>query len=93
MIDYDPCSNWGNWNYLAGVGSDPREDRYFNILSQAKKYDPKGDYVKHWLPELSELPCQKIHRPDVLSDEDQDSFRVRLGVNYPKAMVSTSRWT
>ena len=93
LIDYDPCSNWGNWNYLAGVGSDPREDRYFNILSQAKKYDPKGDYVKHWLPELSELPCQKIHRPDVLSDEDQDSFRVRLGVNYPKAMVSTSRWT
>ena len=92
LIDYDPCSNWGNWNYLAGVGSDPREDRYFNILSQAKKYDPKGEYVKHWLPELSELPCQKIHRPDVLSDEDQNSFHVRLGVNYPKAMVSTSRW-
>ena len=92
LIDYDPCSNWGNWNYIAGVGSDPREDRYFNILSQAKKYDPKGEYVKHWLPELSELPCQKIHRPDVLSNEDQDSFHVRLGVNYPKAMVSTSRW-
>ena len=92
LIDYDPCSNWGNWNYLAGVGSDPREDRYFNILSQARKYDPKGDYVKHWLPELSEIPCQKVHRPDALSNEDQDSFHVRLGVNYPKAMVSTSRW-
>ncbi len=41
LIDYDPCSNWCNWNYVAGVGSDPREDRYFNILTQAKNYDGK----------------------------------------------------
>ncbi|MFN0034381.1 MAG: DASH family cryptochrome, partial [Saprospiraceae bacterium] len=40
LVDYDPCSNWGNWNYVAGVGSDLREDRYFNILTQAKNYDP-----------------------------------------------------
>ncbi len=32
LIDYDPCSNYGNWNYSAGVGSDPRELRYFNII-------------------------------------------------------------
>lgn len=49
LIDYDPCSNWLNWAYVAGVGNDPREDRYFNIESQVKKYDPKGDYVKLWL--------------------------------------------
>ncbi len=49
LIDYDPCSNYGNWNYLAGVGSDPRADRYFNIESQAKRYDPDGNFVKHWL--------------------------------------------
>lgn len=52
LIDYDVCSNWGNWNYIAGVGSDPREDRYFNIETQAKRYDPEGTYVKHWLAEL-----------------------------------------
>lgn len=50
LIDYDTASNWGNWNYLAGVGNDPREDRYFNILSQARRYDPQGKYVKTWLP-------------------------------------------
>lgn len=31
LLDHDPASNWGNWNYVAGVGSDPREDRYFNV--------------------------------------------------------------
>jgi deoxyribodipyrimidine photo-lyase len=48
LIDYDPCSNYGNWNYLAGVGNDPRSDRYFNIESQAKRYDPEGEFVKYW---------------------------------------------
>jgi deoxyribodipyrimidine photo-lyase len=49
LIDYDVCSNWGNWNYVAGVGNDPRENRYFNIEKQAKTYDPQGEYVKLWL--------------------------------------------
>ncbi|MEM6965297.1 MAG: DASH family cryptochrome [Bacteroidota bacterium] len=92
LIDYDPCSNWGNWNYIAGVGSDPREDRYFNILSQARRYDPQGQYVKHWLPELSYLPAEKVHRPDILSDDEQSDFSIRLGLDYPKAMVATERW-
>lgn len=48
LIDYDPCSNWGNWNYIAGVGNDPRKDRYFNVESQAARYDPKNEYVKLW---------------------------------------------
>lgn len=48
LIDYDVCSNWGNWNYLAGVGNDPREDRHFNIETQMAKYDPNGEYVNFW---------------------------------------------
>jgi deoxyribodipyrimidine photo-lyase len=51
LIDYDVCSNWGNWNYVAGVGNDPRENRYFNIETQVEKYDKNGDYVKLWLTE------------------------------------------
>lgn len=49
LIDYDVCSNWGNWTYMAGVGNDPRENRYFNIAGQAKRYDEKGEYVRLWL--------------------------------------------
>ncbi|MBP3193511.1 DASH family cryptochrome [Natronogracilivirga saccharolytica] len=62
LIDYDVHSNWGNWAYVSGVGNDPR-DRYFHILNQARKYDPKGDYVRHWLPELAGLPEEHIHEP------------------------------
>jgi len=49
LLDYDPCSNYGNWNYLAGVGNDPRENRVFNPQKQAEQYDPSGSYRRFWL--------------------------------------------
>ncbi len=49
LIDYDVCSNWGNWAYLAGVGNDPRGNRAFNIEKQAQEYDKNGDYRSLWL--------------------------------------------
>ena len=49
LIDYDVCSNWGNWAYIGGVGNDPRENRYFNIQKQAEMYDAQGLYQKLWL--------------------------------------------
>lgn len=48
LLDYDVSSNWCNWNYVAGIGTDPREDRYFNIRKQSEMYDPDGLYVKLW---------------------------------------------
>ncbi|WP_158825147.1 DASH family cryptochrome [Mucilaginibacter lacusdianchii] len=50
LIDYSPASNWGNWAYIAGVGNDPRENRYFNPKTAAE-LDPKGEYVRLWLNE------------------------------------------
>ena len=56
LTDYDLSSNWGNWQYVAGVGNDPRgEARVFNPVKQAFDYDPQGDYVKNWVPELRKL--------------------------------------
>ncbi|KAL6215215.1 hypothetical protein ACLB2K_014646 [Fragaria x ananassa] len=90
LLDYDPCSNYGNWTYGAGVGNDPREDRYFSIPKQvstllhcflysllntskylrnalkplqAQNYDPEGEYVAYWLPQLKSLPKEKRHFP------------------------------
>lgn len=49
LIDYDVCSNWGNWAYLAGVGNDPRGHRYFNIEKQAGEYDKNRAFRNLWL--------------------------------------------
>ena len=63
LIDYCPAANWGNWAYAAGVGADPRGFRGFDIGKQARRYDADGDYVAHWLPELSAIPGSKRHAP------------------------------
>ncbi|QKG54658.1 hypothetical protein GKZ67_07645 [Hymenobacter sp. BRD67] len=47
LIDYDPASNWGNWKYIAGTGTDVR-DTAFDVAQQAKRYDPQGRYVRTW---------------------------------------------
>jgi len=87
LIDYDVASNWGNWNYSAGVGNDARGFRYFNILKQAHDYDPEGEYVKHWLPELASLPASKVHEPAKLIAVEQSRYGVKLGVDYPNPIV------
>ncbi|KAJ9167574.1 hypothetical protein P3X46_019196 [Hevea brasiliensis] len=64
LLDYDPCSNYGNWTYGAGIGNDPREDRYFSIPKQAQTYDHEGEYVAYWLPQLQKLQKDKRHFPE-----------------------------
>jgi len=49
LIDYDVCSNWGNWAYIAGVGNDPRGHRVFNVQKQANDYDRDFTFRKLWL--------------------------------------------
>ncbi|AQG81812.1 DASH family cryptochrome [Spirosoma montaniterrae] len=92
LVDYDPCSNWGNWNYVAGVGNDPREDRYFNIYSQATRYDEQGQYVKHWLPELARVPSAQVHLVSNLSATELAQYNVRLGDSYPLPVISPAKW-
>lgn len=87
LIDYDVCSNWGNWNYTAGIGNDARGFRYFNITKQSRDYDPKGEYIRYWLPELASIPGDKIHEPWRLSGEDQKRLGMEVGLDYPPPMV------
>ena len=85
LIDYDPCSNYGNWTYLAGVGSDPRKDRYFNIPSQAHKYDPNGDYIRTWIPELATAPLEFLYNPFSCELDRSDT-------NYPFPCIEVKQW-
>ncbi len=92
LIDYDPCSNWGNWNYLAGVGNDPRQNRYFNIYSQATRYDEQGSYVKHWLPEIADAPADNVHLVWTLDQQQQNEYGIALGDTYPMPVIDPGRW-
>lgn len=87
LIDYDVCSNYGNWNYAAGVGNDARGFRYFNLLKQAKDYDGNGDYVRYWVPELKNIPGFKAHEPNTLLAHQFTSVQFTLGVDYPKPII------
>ena len=84
LIDYDVCSNWGNWMYVGGVGNDPRENRYFNILRQAKNYDRNGEYIRIWIPELQAIKGFDIHQPWDLSTANMRSLKIQLGHTYPQ---------
>ncbi len=92
LIDYDVHSNWGNWQYVTGIGNDPRENRYFNILSQAKKYDSKGDYVRYWIPELHNVPGFKAHTPSLLTREEQAQLSFFPGTDYPNPIINIRKW-
>ena len=90
LIDYDVCSNWGNWAYNATVGHDPR-NRYFNIVNQARKYDKKGEYVRRWLPELENLPSEFVHEPWKMTRDQQTLYETELGVDYPNPMIDLEK--
>ncbi|WP_448702532.1 DASH family cryptochrome [Mucilaginibacter sp. AW1-3] len=76
LIDYSPASNWGNWAYTAGVGNDPRENRQLDVLKQALEYDPKGEYVKTWLPQLALIPGKQVHTPYNLSAAEKALYHI-----------------
>ncbi len=92
LVDYDVTSNWGNWAYVAGVGSDPR-DRYFDVELQAKKYDPDADFIRHWLPELADLPPKQAREPYRMSPTEQEQRGVTIGEDYPAPILDYDRAT
>ncbi|MCB9438568.1 MAG: deoxyribodipyrimidine photo-lyase [Anaerolineales bacterium] len=64
LIDGDPAANNGGWQWSAGTGTDAQPYfRIFNPVSQSQKFDPDGEYIRHWVPELRGVPDRYIHSP------------------------------
>jgi deoxyribodipyrimidine photo-lyase len=62
LIDFDPCQNNGNWQWVAGTGCDAQPwFRVFNPWTQQEKFDPDAAYVKRWVPELAGVPAERLH--------------------------------
>ena len=64
LLDYDVASNWGNWQYLAGVGADVQPKRHFNLEKQAEMFDPDGRYVARWQGSDRLLPLDSVDAAD-----------------------------
>jgi deoxyribodipyrimidine photo-lyase len=92
LIDYDVTSNWLNWMYQAGVGNDPRGAyRIFNPIKQARDFDPQGEYIKKWVPELKDVPVEKLATPWEMSDTEQKQSGCVIGKDYPNPIVAIER--
>lgn len=94
LLDADLASNAASWQWVAGSGADAAPYfRIFNPITQGKKFDAEGEYVKRFVPELKQLPKKYIHEPWKASESDLSACGITLGVNYPKPIVdlSTSR--
>ncbi|XP_073486127.1 cryptochrome DASH isoform X1 [Aquarana catesbeiana] len=93
LVDYDVCSNYGNWLYSAGIGNDPRENRKFNMIKQGLDYDGNGDYIRLWVPELQQIKGGDVHTPWALSGSALSHANVTLGKTYPLPIVMAPEWS
>lgn len=84
LLDFDPSSNYLNWQYVAGVGNDPRDQRIFNVHKQGRDYDPQGDYARRWIPELTNVETSLIYPKSVLSMTERTK---RSSHGYPDPIV------
>ena len=64
LIDYDVASNWGNWQYIAGVGADPRGGRHFNVEKQTRQYDPQGEFIEKWQGDTGSQALDSVDADD-----------------------------
>ncbi|HSG14776.1 MAG TPA: deoxyribodipyrimidine photo-lyase [Anaerolineae bacterium] len=91
LVDGDPAANNGGWQWAAGTGTDAAPYfRIFNPVLQGKKFDPNGNYVRHWLPELERVPKQYVHEPWKMPDDFQRKVKCVIGHDYPQPIVDHS---
>jgi deoxyribodipyrimidine photo-lyase len=81
LVDADEANNSGNWQWVAGTGNDTRPNRRFNLLRQALRYDPEGDYVRRHIPELGAIAGPAVHQPWRLNDLQADHL------DYPPPII------
>ncbi len=88
LVDADAGSNPANWQWVAGSGADAAPYfRVFNPILQGEKFDPDGDYVRRWVPELTRLPNKFIHQPWEATPLELAAAGVELGTSYPHPIV------
>jgi deoxyribodipyrimidine photo-lyase len=88
LVDGDTAANNGNWQWCASTGTDAMPGfRIFSPARQSQRFDSAGDYIRQYVPELAHVPPTLIHRPELMTGEEQFRFSCRIGHDYPTPIV------
>ncbi len=88
LFDFDLAANNGGWQWCASCGVDAQPYfRIFNPYTQSEKFDPEGEFIKRWCPELAFIKGKAIHDPSLLTPLEQEMAGCRIGVEYPAPIV------
>ena len=87
LMDIETSSNSGGWQWAASTGVDPKPLRIFNPRLQSERFDPEGDYIKRFVPELRKVPMKFIHAPHALPPALQKELGCVIGKHYPVPIV------
>ncbi len=92
LLDFDLAANNGGWQWAASTGCDAQPwFRIFNPVTQSKKFDPKGRFIRLHLPELANCPDRWIHEPWLMPEQDQQHCGVIMGQTYPFPVVDHAK--
>jgi len=88
LVDADLASNSASWQWIAGCGADAAPYfRIFNPVMQGQKFDSDGEYIRKYIPEISDLPNKYLFNPWEAPQEELDRARVVIGKDYPKPII------
>ena len=89
LIDGDQANNNGNWQWIASVGVDPQPAfrRIYNPARHQERFDPRGEYVRRYVPELRAVPHEHLTEPWTMPYETQQSCSCVIGRDYPAPIV------
>ncbi|AIE85534.1 cryptochrome/photolyase family protein [Fimbriimonas ginsengisoli] len=92
LLDFDLAANNGNWQWVASVGADSQPSfRVMNPVTQSERFDPNGDFIRRWVPELAALSASAIHFPCAASEMELMASGIDLGETYPRPIVDHAR--
>jgi deoxyribodipyrimidine photo-lyase len=89
LLDAEPAQNNGNWQWIASTGVDPAPyfRRIFNPMLQQERFDPGGEYIRRWVPELAGVPEKRLTEPWKMTPEEQEEAGCVIGTDYPAPVV------
>ncbi|HPX40889.1 MAG TPA: FAD-binding domain-containing protein, partial [Candidatus Hydrogenedentes bacterium] len=91
LVDADLANNTQGWQWTAGCGADAAPYfRIFNPVTQGERYDPAGEYIREWVPELARLPGRWIHKPWQAPRDTLRDAGVCLDDTYPSPIIDHS---